>query len=330
MRVLVSAIFACCIIALFIVAGCTDILSKQRVGGFGDVPPVQETYTPGPSYSYLKLNYHYRDITNYPEFKNYQGCGECDAFVSEAKSDESHDELLITGIIGGPAFSGKYDPHSDLEVSPFLSPRMSFSGKNYRRVYEWGEGYQPSNSEKAGCQGLGKSHKSGREFETVTQGECKNIQVRIKGIDDDQLEVTVENAFDGPECTSDETQTNRYWGTSMADSVRKDTVDNPGGYHFVCAPYEKGVVQSDETEVYFFGKGPGEQTTRDFSVDSDGVYHIFCSGSKDEVLEPACPDKCDRRSCWVGAAATRHQERFLEIVISPIELATLKPLAPKK
>ena len=42
MRDLVAAVFACCIIALLLVSGCTYILSKQKDGGFGDVPPIRE------------------------------------------------------------------------------------------------------------------------------------------------------------------------------------------------------------------------------------------------------------------------------------------------
>jgi hypothetical protein len=369
MRALVSVVLVCSIIALLFVAGCTFNLQKAdgtwnksfstnpgtgtgssnsgsigggTGGGKSGVSPAQGTYPQGSKYSRFQLNYYYRDITKYPQFNNHQACGECDAVVSEAKSDEHHDELLIDGIIGGMASPDLYDPHSDLEVSPFLSPRMSFSGKNYQREYDWMENYAPSNAEKAGCQGRGANYKSGYEYETITQGECNHIQVRITGIDDEQLEVTIQHAADGSECKSDETYTKHYKGTSMPDSVRKDTRDTSGEYNVVCAPYQKGVVQSDETEEYFFGKGPGEQTTRDFSIDSNGVYHIVCSGSKDEVLEPACPDNCDRRSCWPGAAATRHRERFLEIIISPADkpvtlmprvtetLVSLAPLVPKK
>jgi hypothetical protein len=367
MRVLVSAVLVCGIVALLLIAGCTFNLQKAdgswnksfstnpgtgtsasnsgSIGGGtggGKSGGSPGAYTPGSKYSRFQLNYYYRDLTTYPQFNNHQACGECDAVTSETKSDEHHDELVIDGLIGGMESPELYNPHNSLEVSPFLSPRMSFSGKNYQREYDWLDNYEPSNAEKTGCQGRGAGYKSGHEYETITQGECNHIQVRVTGIDNENLEVTIQHAADGSECKSDETYKNHYWGTTMPDSVRKDTRDTTGEYHVVCAPYEKGKVQSDETEGYFFGKGPGEQTTRDFSVDMKGVYHIVCSGSKDEVLEPACPDNCDRRSCWPGAAATRHRERFLEIVISPADnpvtlqsrgsepLAPLEPLKPKK
>jgi hypothetical protein len=363
MRILVAAVLVVSIIALTLVSGCTDILFKQKAGGFGQVSPsagtgggtgggngegigggsgvspVQGAYSTSPKYSRFQLNYYYRDITKFPRYM-HQGCGECDAVSIKEKSDESHNELLIQGVIGGMMSPELYSPHSNLEVSPSLSPRMSFSGKNYRHIYEFGEGYSPSDAEKKGCQGLGASKKTGFERDTVKQGECNDIQVRIAGIDEDELVVYIQEDPDGSECTSDETFVERYKGTSLPDSVRREKRDGEGEYQVVCAPYEKGVVQSDETEDYFFGKGAGEQTTRDFSVDSNGVYHIVCSGSKDEVLEPACTTNCDGRSCWFGSAATRHRERFLEILITPVDnpvtlqprgtvsLATLAPLEP--
>jgi len=364
MRALVAAVFVGSIIALLLVAGCTDILSKQRVGGFGDVPPsagsgggagggigggngggsgvspVQGAYSTSSKNSRFQLNYYYRDIMTAPRYVKTESCGECGGVESKEKKDESHNEILIQGVIGGMMSPELYSPHSNLEVSPSLSPRMSFSGKNYRHTYEFGEGYSPSDAEKKGCQGRGASKIEGYERDTVKQGECNDIQVRITGIDEDELVVYIQEDPDGSECKSDETFVERYKGTSLPDSVRREKRDGQGEYQVVCAPYEKGEVLSDETEVYFFGKGPGEQTTRDFSVDSKGAYHIVCSGSKDEVLEPACLTNCDGRSCWYGSPATRHQERFLEILITPVDnpvtlqprgtvsLTTLAPLEP--
>jgi hypothetical protein len=38
MRVMVSAVVVCGLIALLLVAGCTDVLTKQKAGGFGNAP----------------------------------------------------------------------------------------------------------------------------------------------------------------------------------------------------------------------------------------------------------------------------------------------------
>jgi hypothetical protein len=43
MRALVAAVFAGGIIVLLLVSGCTDVLSKQKVGGFGEVSPTTGT-----------------------------------------------------------------------------------------------------------------------------------------------------------------------------------------------------------------------------------------------------------------------------------------------
>jgi len=103
LRVLVSVVLVCSIVALLLVAGCTFNLKNAdgslnksfstnpgtgsgtgNSGGIGGgtgagksgSPPAQATYTPGCRESRFQLNYPYRDLTSYPQFNNPQACGD--------------------------------------------------------------------------------------------------------------------------------------------------------------------------------------------------------------------------------------------------------------
>jgi hypothetical protein len=280
----------------------------------------------------FQLKYYYSDVTRYPRYENHQGCGQCDSIISEEQSDVKRVDLIMDGYLGGTSYYPAFSPYSEYEFVPSLNPRVAITGTNSERKIDWEENYEPKSNGQNGCQGPGEAAKSGHTYETTTLGSCKNIQVRIAGIHDEDLFLIVQN-MNEPYCKSDETYKRQYTGPNkMPDELFTKTIDTGGDYHFVCAPYKKGQVRSDEAGEYFFNVGPGEQTTREFSVDEKGVYRIHCSGSKDEVLLPACT-QCGGGSgsrCWPVQAATRHRERVLELVITPIELAPLEPLQPIK
>ncbi len=360
MRALVLAVLVCGIIALFLVAGCTFNLKNadgslnksfstnpgtgsgtSNSGGIGGGTgagksggnPVQKPSTPSTHKGYyLYLNYIYTDKTDYPRYENLQTCGPCDTIKSEKITDESHNELVMQGYV--EAIGG-------YTVTPSTHTRVLMSGNNYQRKYDWMENYVPADDGKNGCQGRGQYYRSGYTYETLISGKCDKFTVDIPSPDDKDLHLVVEPTSSG--CKSTETITKKYKGITMPDSADTSVTDSQGDYHFVCAPYQKGYVRSDETDEYFFGKGAGEQTTRDFYVDEKGVYHIRCSGSKDEVLLPGCTG-CSRQNCWPGGAATRHRERILDIAISPadvplpstppttetlVSLQSLAPLTPE-
>ena len=338
MRALVLAVLVCCIVALFLVAGCTfnlknadgslnksfstnpgtgaDTGNSAGIGGGTGAGkssgnPVQKPYasTKKSEKGYqFYLNYIYTDKTDYPRYDNLQTCGPCDTIKSEKITDESHNELVMQGYV--EAIGG-------YTVTPSTDPRVLMSGNNYQRKYDWMENYVPADDGKNGCQGRGQYYRSGYTYETLISGKCDKFYVDIPSPDDKDLHLVVEPTASG--CKSTETITKKYKGTTMPDSADTSVTDSQGDYHFVCAPYQKGYVRSDETDEYFFGKGAGEQTTRDFYVDTSNVYHIRCSGSKDEVLLPGCTG-CSRQNCWPGGAATRHRERILDIAISPADV----------
>lgn len=368
MRALVSAVLVGSIVALLLVAGCTYNIQKAdgswnksfstnpdtgsgNSGGIGGGTGGSRSGTSAPAkisekgYQFY-LNYIYRDKTEYPRYeKDVDPCGKCDNAVmnsvqSDEKTDESHVELIMQGYLGSTTYPVFFNPSGEYEVTSTTDPRVLMSGNNNRREYEWTESYSPSKDEIPGCWGDGAGKKSGHQYETVTSGHCSNFQVEIPGVNDQNMQLIVEPSSGG--CSSDETYKKHYWGpTIIPDSVFTTKTDSQGAYHVVCAPPGQGVSSAEADEYFFSSSKPGEQTTRDFSVDEKGVYRIHCSGSKDEVVRPACTG-CRSGSCWPEAAATRHRERILDVIISPADvplpstspttetLVSLAPLVPKK
>ena len=108
-------------------------------------------------------------------------------------------------------YSPGFSPYSEYEFVPSLNPQVAITGKNSERKYDWMENYVPASDGRNGCQGRGEGAKSGYTYETTTLGDCKNIQVRIAGIHDDDLNVIVEN-MNEPSCKSDETYKRQYTG----------------------------------------------------------------------------------------------------------------------
>jgi hypothetical protein len=360
---LVSVVLVCSIIALLLVAGCTFNLKNadgslnksfstnpgtgsgtSNSGGIGGGTsggkssgnPVQKPYastTKSEKGYQFYLSYIYRDKTEYPRYeKNVDPCGKCDRAVmnavkSDEKTDESHIELIMQGPLGGSSYPLFYSPYSEYQTSSMMDPRIDISGNNNQRVYEWTESYSPSKDEIPGCWGDGAGKKSGHQYETVTSGHCSNIQVQIPGVNDEQMELIVEPSSGG--CSSDETYKRHYWGpTIIPDEVFTKKTDSQGAYHVVCAPVGDNVPSREADEYFFSNSKPGEQTTRDFSLDEKGVYRIHCSGSKDEVVRPACTG-CRSDSCWPDAAATRHRERILDVIISPADVPVMLPTHEK-
>jgi hypothetical protein len=365
MRALVLAVLVCGIIALLLVAGCTfnlknadgslnksfstnpgtgaDTGNSAGIGGGTGAGKSSGNSVQKPSGSTTKsekgyqfyLSYIYRDKTIYPRYeKNVDPCGKCDKAVmnavkSDDKIDESHVELIMQGPLGGSSYPVFYNPIFEYQTSSMIDPRIDISGNNNQRVYEWTESYSPSKEEISGCWGNGVDKKSGHQYETVTSGHCSNIQVRIPSVNDKDMQLIVEPSSKG--CSSDETYKKHYWGpTIIPDEVFTKKSDSQGEYHIVCAPQGNGVTSAEADEYFFSNSKPGEQTTRDFSVDEKGVYRIHCSGSKFEVVLPACTDTgCRSDSCWPGGAATRNQERILDVIISPADVPVMLPTHEK-
>ena len=130
MRALISAVLVCCIVAFFLVAGCTFNLKNadgslnksfstnpgtgtgtSDIGGIGGGTGGGKSggTSPRPTFPFgsnsktyrFQLNYHYADTTTYPRYDKLQTCGPCDAIKSEEQSDVKRVDLIMDGYLGG-------------------------------------------------------------------------------------------------------------------------------------------------------------------------------------------------------------------------------------
>lgn len=327
----------CIVIFLCVIAGCTNF-NSVKTGDFGSAVgepgggtdagtpgyPGQgeksDDYNPFQDYNF-HLNYKYTDKTISPRYEKYKWpcASECDVWSSYERVDETHVELVMDGLIGHSTGS-TFNPHRGITIHPVTTPSVRISGNNYLRTYEWGESYNPGLED--GCSSQ-PGDTTGGETETITSGHCDNVQVVIPGLDDKTVYLRSMDAL--PVCQSDETYKAHYWGKfSLPDIQQTTKVNRNGEYDFTCTPYQA----DDPSYGNFFKSGPGEQTKRDFFLDRN-TYKITCSGSKDEVILPGCTGECGLKygDCWPGGEIKRHQERTLDIIITPVDgPVTLVPL----
>jgi hypothetical protein len=344
MRAYTSAGLVCCIVAFLLVMGCTAIMFQSpnvsfngngnQPNGLGGVPPgggsgssaqQPDAASSGAGAGYwIHLTYKFTDKTTYPDVDNFQTCGSCDSITTEAQSAENDVNVHIDGPLGRADHPMLYNPYALYTISLATDPGLDIMGTNYERNYQMEKDYSPKGGP-AGCQGGGPNSVSGSSDETVTSGSCKNINVQIPGVNDPRPEVIIGSTQAG-HCMSNDTYKTHGIGKNAGPDHSTTTQKNTDGeYNVVCEPLSD---HSSEADQYFFNpKNPGEATSRDFTFDSNGTYVITCSGEKEEQIQPACSG-CDSQRCWPGGEVTRHQERYLQIILTPKAPEHASPLVP--